>query len=526
MEFWKDIKKRFLWKTWWYWLPLHSMVIIFFIFYSKISNDLNADLISYFSVAQHYQDFNFTQAFNSYWSPLICWIMAFVPVLKKDPITVFRIINILIAFILYYQIFFWVRLVVLRSFSRFLLCLLISTLFAQLALSIGTPDFLSLLCFLVFLKLLVYYRFKYSQSLVLGFSILLCYFSKTFTLPLCLSIFGLYLVYRFFILKNKVNLKPVLLLFFVVCSGLFIWASCLKLHYGFYTLSSSAGVNNSIAPAQPVSLQTPPFEKSLFMWEDPYYLNRTSVYSGSGAFIINHLIHKFRYNFNITVYYFRYLSYLWIGILIFPIAGFFQKHDRRWKINLLLLATFFMNWFGYFLIFIMERYLIIGQVCLYISVFGCFEMLSKNIPGKYISITVQQFMLLFVFLCIIKNPIDEIRYGVRTFSQPQHEISQAQRLAGSGILKGKKIATFYDSKELYDYLSLACFQSDGKYYGEVWTGKPVSEQLTEIRQHQLDYIATYDCTLLKDNCVRKDWLSSYPLMYEDTLMKVKIYDIR
>ncbi|HWZ23227.1 MAG TPA: hypothetical protein VNW06_11270, partial [Cytophagaceae bacterium] len=301
-------RKKFSLHTWWYWTPGIVMILLFCIFYSKIHNDLNGDLIAYFSVARHYQNLNFVQAFNSYWSPLICWLMALAPQLKENPVGVFRILNIAIAFIIYYQLFFWIRLVVYKSFNRFLLLLLLIVLTVQLALSIGTPDFLSLSCFLVFLRLLIRYRFRYKESIFLAFSILLCYFSKTFLLFLCLSIIGLYFSYIFLILKKRISGKQIFVLLLVLSSGLFIWASCLKLHYGFYTLSSSAGYNNAIHFHGDIPLQTPPFEKSLFIWEDPYYIKTIPVYSRSSEFIANHLLHKYKYNFGITVYYFQYIS--------------------------------------------------------------------------------------------------------------------------------------------------------------------------------------------------------------------------
>ena len=519
-------KKKFSKKNWWYWVPGIVMILLLLVFYSKIHNDLNGDLVAYFSVAKHYQDSNFVQAFNSYWSPLICWLMALAPTLKENPIGVFRLVNIAVALTIYYQLFFWVRLVVYQSFSRFLLMLLLVALVVQLALSIGTPDFLSLSCFLLFLKLLIRYRFYSKQSVLLTLSILLCYFSKTFLLFLCLGILGLYLIYLFFILKKKIAGKQLFIMLLVVFSGLFIWASCLKLHYGFYTLSSSASVNNSLLSKEIISLQAPPFEKSLFMWEDPYYIKRTSAYNSSVESIRQFLIKKYTYNFGITLYYFRYLSYLWLAILVFPFLGIFQKHDRQWKISLLLFFVFILNWFGYFLVFIMERYLIIGQVALYMAVFGYLEILCKAIPEKITAFRIQQFVFFFVFLCMLKNPLDELRYGLRTYEGPHHEICQAKHLADSGILKGKKIATFYDSKELYDYLSLACFEGDGKYFGEIWTGKPTTEQRSEMKQQQLDFIVVYDCDLIKDNCNKKDWLSDYPVVYKDAVMKVKIYDMQ
>lgn len=322
MNILKGIKKQFSLRNWWYWVPGLLMTPLFFIFYSKIHNDLNADLIAYFSVAKHYQDLNFIEAFNSYWSPLIGWLMALAPNLKENPVGVFRTINIFVAFLIYYQLFFFIRLAVQKFLSRFLLCLLLALLMVQLSLSSGAPDFLSLLCFLIFLKQLIRYRFHWKQSILLALSILLCFFSKAFLLALCLSILGLYILYNIHGLSRDKSqwfqpsfvssqttsekMKSFIVLLMILVSGLFIWATCLKLHYGFYTLSSSGTFNNNLPTHEIVSLQVPKSDNALFMWEDPYYIKRIPFYEGSFESIMDKLLNRFKQNFSITLYYFQY----------------------------------------------------------------------------------------------------------------------------------------------------------------------------------------------------------------------------
>ncbi|HSZ25935.1 MAG TPA: hypothetical protein VK766_09465 [Cytophagaceae bacterium] len=517
-------KKIFLDTNWWYWIPGILMFPAFVLLYSRVHNTLNPDLIAYFSVARHYQEFNWIQAFNSYWSPLICWLLALIPSLKSDPMTSFRIVNIVAAFALYHQLYFWIRLVVNNILNRFLLCLLLATLFVQLALFIGTPDFLSLLLFLIFLKILIRYRSKTRQSVFLGLSILLCFFSKTFLLLLCLSIVGVYFFYIKIILKEKLFLKPLLLTLIVVATGLFIWASCLKMHYGYYTLSSASTLNNSVAiPSQePFYLAEPPFPKSLFLWEDPVFIKVLPAYLGAPGITLKDQFLRWKYNWKITLYYFQYISFLWIWILILPIIGLFQKRNRQLKICLLLFTVFLMNWFGYFLIFIHERYLIVGQAALYMSIFGFMEIiLRKNRwMSKYKYIQIIPVSLLFISM--VKNPVHELRYGMSIYTTQDHYIHQANALARSGILKEKKIATFSNSLPLYDYLSLACFLGGGKYYGEVWVHKPHQEQWKEINRFKVDYIAVYDCDFFDSDCDKKNWLSSLPIVYQDPIIKVKL----
>ncbi len=526
MTSWSFIKKRFSLRNWWYWVPIFLIVFIYVFFYSKIHTDINPDLIAYFSVAKHYQNLDFVQAFNSYWSPLICWIMALAPQLKESPMMVFRFVSLGVALLLFHQLFFWIRLVVYKSYSRFLLCVLLMLLITEFSLSMATPDFLSLACFFLFLKLLLRYRFKWKQSVLLALSILVCYFSKTFLLTLCISVIVFYILFLWFYLKRKIVSKQILLIMSIVVIGLFVWASCLKLHYGFYTLSSSAIFNNSIPSSEIVSLQTPPFEKSLFIWEDPSYIKVTPFYAGSLEFVIETLQQRFIRNFETTLYYFRFISYLWIGILIIPFLALFQKRTRQWKFCLLLLSVFLLNWFGYFLVLIMERYLIIGQFALYLSVFGFLEILLNRVPAKLKPYNISQFILFFVFISMLKNPIHEFRYGLKVYTDLHNEVTQSKLLANAGILKGKKIATFYDTRNLHDLLSLACFHGGGQYYGEVWVERPWQEQLKEIQKFKLDYIAVYDCYRITSDCDKKTWLDSYPVIYRDSVMNVKIYRLR
>ena len=160
------------------------------------------------------------------------------------------------------------------------------------------------------------------------------------------------------------------------------------------------------------------------------------------------------------------------------------------------------------------------------AVIGYFEIIVERFSISVVWNKISKLVLVLVFISMIKNPIDELLYSFKVYDGPRNEVIHAKILADAGFLRGKKIATFYDSKSLYDFLSLACFQGGGKYYGEVWTDKPWPEQLAEIKQFQLDFVAVRDCDLEKNDCDEKSWLGTYPVIYKDKILKVKIYKLR
>lgn len=522
------LTKRNIFNHWWFLVPGFFLGLLLAFFYNKIYNALNPDMIAYFSVARHYQELNFIRAFNSYWSPLICWLLALFPNLKTEPMTAYRWINIAAAFAIYHQLYFWIRLVLSENINRFLFSSLAALFLTYQALYIGSPDFISIFPFLLFLKMLIRYKATVKDSVLLALTIVLCFFSKTFLLMLCISVVGCFFLFQLFQTRRMPAIRPLIVLCIVTGSILFLWASCLRLHYGFYTLSSVLAYNTSAPSTERPHLMPPENEYALFIWEDPYYIKIQSEYSGDLNDKFQKLKQRWEYNWNVTVYYFRYFSWFRFGIFLIPLVGYFYNRSRRNRISLLLLTVFILNLGGYFSIVLQERYLVIGQILLYLSVFGFSERLLENVfrrqkinfAGKKV---IKTLGMLFIFSGTAKSPLIEAMREWKNYPVAHQQILQVYELANTGILKDRSIATYKDSELLYDYLSLACFLGEGHYYGEIDTEKSADEQQKEIEEHKLDLLVTMKCNG-KSYCKNKEWLTKLPVVYDrgDGLMVVKV----
>jgi hypothetical protein len=516
---WKKVKRKFSLHAWWYWVPGLLFIGLLVYFYSTTANFLNPDLVAYFSIARYYKNLQWIEAFNSHWSPLICWLLALMPQLATEPLQAFRIIQVIIGLILYTQLYFWARLITRYSFGRFVICILIAALILLHTLFIGTPDFLSLLCFLLFLKILIRYKYKSRQTILLALLILIGYFSKAFLLFLCIGILILYFFHQSLLLKKKIPFRQVYLLLFIISLVLIAWVSCLKLHYGFYTLTTAGSFNVSSRAGEITALIPPLSEKAIFAWEDPYNIKNASGYPKGSIVTFKQQLNKWTHNIYVTYYYFHYISYLGIFILIIPFIGLFQKRNRRWRLYTLLMAVFVLNWFGYFLVLLQERYLIIGQVTLYLSVIGFSEIIIERYVKKNIVSITSHIVFLIILVSTIKNPIDEFAYNYKNLPWTYYQDRQAKIVADTGLLQKKKIITSTESKMLYDYLSLSCFLGNGKYYGEISTQKSSSDQWAEIKKHEIDFIAVD----IKENHA---YFSGLPIVYQDSILHVKILSVK
>lgn len=512
-----NFRKKFIRsQTYWFWIPFGMLLVGYGLLYSRLFNVLNPDMIAYFAIARHYQALNFPTAFNSYWSPLICWIMAVLPGLHSDPITTFRWINMALGLVLFYQGIFWVRVLIQELRIRFLAFILLVLLILHYSLYTGTPDFLSVVCFFIFLRnLFTIQDHSWKNGFWVGVWLLLSFFSKSFLLPLCVSLVGLVALFK--LLKEKQFIwRPLLSMLTIVLSGLLVWATCLKAHYGIYTLGSSFAFNSAFEICEQFVVRDLPYEQALFMWEDPYYLNVKPAYFWSSFENFNLYLTRWKNNLGVTVYIFKYFSYLWLGLLLIPILGFLQKPSRRGRWNQLMWMVFVLNWFGYFLVLMLERYLTIGHVAICLSVFGFLDIILKN-KKSWIRYTV----LLIVFISLAKNPIIENWHEQKKVTYMRTQIEAAEKLAASGILKGEKVATFTDGIHLYDYIALACYYGNGHYLGETRLEKSEEAQREELIAHGVSIVM--DSYAQGGN--RKGWLNAYPVIYRDEAMNVLFYKI-
>src|ERR1700689_1026823 len=85
------------------------IVLVAFIFISVgllpfFQYHINPDGICYLRIARYYSEGNFNTAINACWSPLICWPLALLYKIGIPELIAFRVLNIIIACFVLYEI--------------------------------------------------------------------------------------------------------------------------------------------------------------------------------------------------------------------------------------------------------------------------------------------------------------------------------------------------------------------------------------------------------------------------------------
>ena len=81
-------------------LVLSAAYLLVGLLIAKVSYSLiNADGVSYIQVARHYVAGDFDLAINSYWGPLISWLLVPLVALGIDPVLGFKLLNVLFGLV-------------------------------------------------------------------------------------------------------------------------------------------------------------------------------------------------------------------------------------------------------------------------------------------------------------------------------------------------------------------------------------------------------------------------------------------
>ncbi|MCU0431360.1 MAG: hypothetical protein MUF42_15460 [Cytophagaceae bacterium] len=524
----KNIKRNAR-RYYWAWIPAIFLILGYTCLYDRLFNSLNPDLVSYFAVARHYQEGNFPVAFNAYWSPLICWLMAPFPWLLSDAMGLFRWIQMFAGIILFFQLIFWLRLLVHSSFVRLCALMLMVVCIVHYALFIGSPDFLAVPCFFIFLRKALEKRNSVSHGIGLGACILLSFFSKSFILLFCFALLGLlgsYYLWK----KHPLPLRSWGSALAVVVLGLGCWAMLLHSHYNKWTLGTSYAYNSVLEGGveSENKLSGIPYPTAAFAWEDPSYLPTKPNFFWSSQHDFELNLRRWKHNFILSSYILRFFSYLWLGVLLFPLIGIFIPGARS-RYCLLMWLVAFINWGGFLLVIMMERYLIIGHFALMLSVLGFYnEIYERSIlKGNFLSTifphsTRKHFQLTgAVVLCLafVKNPIEENWHEQLKYKQLTSDLSAVENLRTSQVLAGKKVVISIDEFHLSNLTTLACYYSKGYYLGECNTALPRSKQQSYLSEGGVELI------LLRNTDLREEaaWIRSLPVYYRDSTHGIVLY---
>src|SRR6266496_1449429 len=124
-------------------LLLYLLAAVFLYPFLKYYVD-SADTLQYITVAKNYSQGNFSDAVNSFWSPLISWLLVPFVLLKIEPVFAFKILQIIIGFFTLRLIFSYIEQSRAEKFASVTLKAACIPLVLSFAFLFSTPDLLLL----------------------------------------------------------------------------------------------------------------------------------------------------------------------------------------------------------------------------------------------------------------------------------------------------------------------------------------------------------------------------------------------
>lgn len=343
---------------------------------------INADGISYISIARRYLAGDWYGALNAYWGPLLSWLLVPFLALGLDALLAGKLLSIAIGLVTIPGLYVLaarchlserLRLVVTAS----LLPALWLFTFQKL-----TPDFL-MVCVLVWYLAVLFgpgYLNGIRTAVWVGVLGVLAYFSKGYGFYFFIAHLSLVTVLLWLGAGAAAGRRLAVLRAYGVALVVFVllssgWIAALAVKYGHFTVSSS-GRNNSalltLGNADPLSLscrsfRAPSDATAISMWDDPTV--RVIVSSGTSfpaSVVIRHGGHAILQNLKLMAGLIQQYSPLAVVIIAGSIVYCVRR--RRACLQLggvaLLLATLMLYLGGYLLLFVEFRYLFVSLVLL------------------------------------------------------------------------------------------------------------------------------------------------------------------
>jgi len=243
---------------------------------------LNADGVSYVSLAEKYARGEFRDAVNGYWGPLISWMMAPLIAAGVLPWAAARIVLLAAGPLLLWAVRRLARILEIEEPLATILLIGTVPIGLYMVFTMITPDFPVAAILLAYLAVFLDPRFPrgWAGGAVCGLLGALAYFAKPFAFFFFLAHFTAGLGLRWLFRRDAAERRRLVsagfsgLLVFAVLTG--AWIGLISAKYGHLLVNSSGRYNlaylrpGSIGqPAQTQGFLAPPNPTAVSAWEDP-----------------------------------------------------------------------------------------------------------------------------------------------------------------------------------------------------------------------------------------------------------------
>jgi hypothetical protein len=449
---------------------------------------INVDGVQYMSLAKKYLNGNFPEAINGLWSPLLPWMMVPFLLIKINPIVSFKIITVLSGVFVLFEM----NLILssLNISKKIKILVLLSSVFMLLyyALVATTPDLLQLSIILAYF-LIVFdsdyiKRISVKRSIFIGVLGAFAYFAKAYNFYFFLIHFFIFNLYIFINGEEKEIRGKILksfglslITFLVIASP---WVALLSNKYGFATISNAGRINHAWVGKereinQVESLNVPPNQTAMSLWEDPSFLKLKQW---------NPLwpLENFEYQMKIVgqnilkmreFFYYLFSTLIILAVILQSKAKFSKELSK--KLNFLVF-TMVLYILGYLPIGIQPRYIWFSYMLLLIM---NALLLNFLFTERFFTNSKKILFVVILFVFWIFIPVERL-FVDANFWQKYSKIAQS---LSSLDIKGN-IASNYGTHEETFYVS---YYLDSPYYGQIKSGENSEELCADLNKYSIDY---------------------------------------
>jgi len=503
---------------------------------------IDADLLSYTSVAQKYLAANFTDAINGFWGPMISWLLVPLLFFDIDPLLAVRMLSLVIGGLTIFGIY--------RLSYRFEM---IATI-RNLVLLISVPVILSFSikfsgADLLLIGILIYYfniifRPDYSRlvrnAVYCGCLGAIAYLTKGFAFAFFVIHFILFNLLHYFAVETRTDRKRVLR-HALVGLGIFgllsmPWIYLISAKYQRIVISPTGAYNFAVM-ANPHSLDhpmafqgllDPPNASGLSIWEDPTYLkveawsplqswqamkSELRLVYGNGLQILQVLN---QFSLLATTILVAYLLFFFA-----PLRGLLRERLHYPLVTLLLYLA------GYSLIQVQARYLWVGAVLLLVMGGVLMQRLlqSEFFSGSKRTLALALFCVSFIITPInellrIDNNADYSRYLAGTARRLQTEYGIGGKIASyvaqDTHWRNTPLQTYWQYWQSTLFLT---YYLSGQYYGTPKQNLSENSILAELQGHDIDYYFVW-------GDVPVPFLARFPEKTQGEITDLRVYALK
>lgn len=455
------------------------------------SRQIDADGISYISIAAKYLSGDFINAVNGYWGPLLSWLLLPFMAIGINPLVAAKIAGALAGLLALYGAY---RLSLRYEMPEGVRYLVLGTLIPVLYsffLVVISPDLLVaallLLCFTLTLE--PDFNASPRKQLACGALAAAAYYSKSYAMPFFLAYLVLAQLLRFMRAQGdgrtavrRAFLRSAIV-FGLLCAP---WAGFLSAKYGSFTVNTTGAYNHAVVgpgyighPVNSEGFFAPPNLTAVSVWEDPSVipvrkwspLSSAKLFGRQLSLLLKNAFAVFDAYQSVTFFSFAIL----LCMILFLCGGWGEK----WLLPLAALAIYSA---GYMPIVVRARYLYFCYLVLYVMGAAVLGALFSN---EFFTPLRRKLLVAAFAVSMLVSPLANL---IGNFGQGAEMPALAGRLARAADFRGANIASntmWMENLYLSYYLG-------ARYFGEERKGASAQETEKVLRGMGIRYFLLWD----------------------------------